>query len=267
MSTGAPACPDPRLSYTVPPSEHHRRHEQRWPEHLTPPDTAQPDPELALILRDRVKLLSTLRSTRGVGHALSMGQAAEQRRRATYADVEAAPQNKVAELIHGVLHVMPRPASPHAFAASSLGGELWGSFQRGRGGPGGWWILHEPELHFPDPTSAGEVNALVPDLAGWRVARMPHVPDVAFFTLAPDWVCEVISPSTEKVDREEKMPVFAREGVRHVWLLNPVARTLEVYELLPAGSWGRATTYRDHDRVRVAPFEAVELELDLLWRK
>jgi Uma2 family endonuclease len=196
-----------------------------------------------------------------------MGQPAEQLRRATYADLEAVPPHKVAELIHGTLHVMPRPAGPHTLAASSLGGELFGPFQRGRGGPGGWWILHEPELHFPDPTAPGEVNALVPDLAGWRMERMPEVPDAASFNLAPDWICEVLSPSTEKLDREVKMPVYAREGVRHAWLLDPVARTLEAYELAHDRRWHRAAIHRGRDVVRVPPFEAVELELALLWRK
>jgi Putative restriction endonuclease len=194
-----------------------------------------------------------------------MGQPAEERRRATYADLEAVPPNKVAELIGGMLHVMPRPAPRHAWTSSGLGAELIGPFQRGRGGPGGWIILDEPELHFPDPAAPGEIEALVPDLAGWRRERMPELPETAYFELAPDWICEVLSPSTETLDREDKMPVYAREGVRHAWLVDPIARTLEVFTLGPGRRWLPAVTHRGAARVRVEPFEAIELELSVLW--
>ncbi len=186
-------------------------------------------------------------------------------RRATYADLEAVPANKVAELIRGTLHVMPRPAPKHAHASTILTVELGGPFGRGRGGPGGWWILDEPELHFPDPTEPGEIDALVPDLAGWRRDRMPALPSTAYFTLAPDWICEVLSQSTEDVDREEKMPVYAREGVRHAWLIDPIAKTLEVYTLGAEGIWGEPMRHGGADVVRATPFEAIELELSALW--
>ena len=152
-----------------------------------------------------------------------------------------------------------------ARASSALGVELGGPFDRGRGGPGGWWILDEPELHFPDPTSPGEKDALVPDLAGWRRERLPVLPDVAAFTLAPDWICEVVSKSTEQHDREVKMPVYAREGVRHAWLLDPVAKTLEVYTLSAEGRWGEAVKASGADVVRAVPFEAIGLDLSALW--
>jgi Uma2 family endonuclease len=115
---------------------------------------------------------------------------------------------------------MPRPASLHARAASSLGGELYGPFDRGRGGPGGWIILDEPELHLHG-------DMLVPDLAGWRRERMPELPDASAFELAPDWVFEVLSPSTAATDRAEKMPIYAREQVGQLWLVDPIAKTLE----------------------------------------
>ena len=194
-----------------------------------------------------------------------MGLPAEKMRRATYADLEAVPANKVAELIRGTLYVMPRPAARHARASSALGVELGGPFDRGRGGPGGWWILDEPELHFPDPTSPGDEDALVPDLAGWRRERLPVLPDVAAFTLAPDWICEVVSKSTEQHDREVKMPVYAREGVRHAWLIDPVAKTLEVYTLSAEGIWGEAVRSSGTDMVRAVPFDAVGLDLSALW--
>ncbi|AUX45982.1 hypothetical protein SOCE26_074850 [Sorangium cellulosum] len=196
-----------------------------------------------------------------------MGEPAEKQRRATYADLEAVAPMKVAELVRGTLHVFPRPAPRHANAAGALQGELFGPFHRGRGGPGGWWILPEPELHFPDPAAPGEIEALVPDLAGWRRERMPELPETAYFALAPDWICEVLSASTEDVDRDEKMPVYAREGVRHAWLVDPIARTLEVYVLGEAGRWGPAVVHRDAARVRVEPFDAIELDLSVLWAK
>lgn len=193
-----------------------------------------------------------------------MGQAAEQQ--ATYEDLVAAPRNLVAEIINGRLRTHPRPASPHAFASSGLGGELFGPFQQGRGGPGGWWILDEPELHFPNPSVRSGKDIVVPDLAGWRKTRMPRVPRVPFFTLAPDWICEVLSPSTETEDREEKMPIYARAGVRWAWLLDPIKKTFEGYVL---GQNGQPMSFRDaavgRAVVRAVPFDAIELDLSALW--
>lgn len=194
-----------------------------------------------------------------------MGLAAEKLRRATYADLEAVPANKVAELIRGTLYVMPRPAPRHANASSALGVEIGGPFHRGRGGPGGWWILDEPEIHFPDPTEPGAIDAVVPDLAGWRRDRMPALPETAYFTLAPDWVCEVLSKSTEALDREEKMPLYAREGVAHAWLIDPIARTLEVFTLGSDRQWSEPVRHRGAEVVRAAPFEALGLDLSALW--
>jgi Uma2 family endonuclease len=178
-------------------------------------------------------------------------------KRATYEDVLAAPPNVVAELIHGTLVTSPRPAGPHTLAASTLGMDLGGPFQRGRGGPGGWWILDEPELHLgPD--------VLVPDLAGWRRERMPRVPEEPYFELAPDWLCEVLSPSTEARDRTDKLPIYGAAGVQWVWLLNPALRTLEVLGRTE-GRWALHGTYRGDVAVRAEPFTAVELALSDLW--
>ena len=176
--------------------------------------------------------------------------------RATYRDVLDAPPHMVAEIVDGALHLQPRPAIRHAVASSFLGGELFGPFQRGRGGPGGWWILDEPELH------SGK-DVLVPDIAGWRRERLPEPPDKAFFTLAPDWVCEVLSPSTRKFDLEEKRPVYAREGVGHLWLVDPAARTLEAFAL-SGGAWSPAGSASDNEPVSFPPFEAVAFPLDAL---
>ena len=184
-----------------------------------------------------------------------MGEPA--RRRATYADLLAAPEGLVAELIDGVLLTNPRPAAPHALAASVLGMEIGSPFSRGRGGPGGWVILDEPELHLH-----GDV--LVPDLAGWRRERMPQVPDAAAFELAPDWVCEVLSTSTAAVDRVKKMPIYAREGVGHLWLVDPLLRTLEAYRRVEA-QWLSLGTWSEGGDVRIEPFEAVAWPLGALW--
>jgi Uma2 family endonuclease len=181
----------------------------------------------------------------------------EQKREATYEDLLALPENRVGQIIAGELIASPRPANDHAVASSTLGSELLGPFQRGRGGPGGWWIVDEPELHLDE-------DVLVPDLAGWRRTSLPVVPRKPFFTLAPNWVCEVLSPSSVGIDRVRKKHIYAREGVEFVWILDPVGRTLEAFQLregrwLELGSWG------DDDRVRVAPFDAIELELSALW--
>ena len=180
------------------------------------------------------------------------------RRRATYEDLLSVPDDRVAEIVDGELVVSPRPAGPHARATSALGMEIGGPFDRGRGGPGGWWIVDEPELHF------GE-DILVPDLAGWRRERMPVYPDAPFVTLAPDWVCEVLSADrTRRLDRTRKMPVYAREGVAWRWIADPFAETLEVFRLRD-GAWVLASSHVGSDDVRAQPFDAVPLALDALW--
>jgi len=180
------------------------------------------------------------------------------RRKATYEDVLAAPRHMVAEIIDGDLRLFPRPAKPHAVATTALGEELGPPFKRGRGGPGGWMILFEPELHLRS-------DVLVPDLAGWRSERMPEITDdEAFFTMAPDWVCEVLSASTAKIDRTQKLPIYARERLPHVWLVDPLLRTLEVLEL-DGATWKILAIHRDDERVRARPFDAIELELGVLW--
>ena len=178
-------------------------------------------------------------------------------RKATYRDVLNAPPHKVAEVVEGALHLQPRPASRHALAGSSLSVEIGGPFQRGRGGPGGWWVLYEPELHF-------DRDILVPDFAGWRRERMPDYPDTPYFTLAPDWVCEILSPSTRTFDLEEKRPIYAREGVGHLWFVDPAARTLEAFAL-QEGAWTPAGSARNDEPVSFPPFEAVTFPLDALW--
>jgi len=184
---------------------------------------------------------------------------AKDRQRALYDEYQRVPPHQHAEIVRGTLYVMPRPAPRHANAATVLAGDLSGPFQRRRGGPGGWWILFEPELHLI------ELEPIVPDLAGWRLERMPSLPETAYFSIVPDWICEVLSRSTESLDRDEKLPLYAERGVEHVWLLDPIARTLEAHAHPESGRWREVRVYQGDARVRVAPFEAIELELAALW--
>jgi Uma2 family endonuclease len=180
-------------------------------------------------------------------------------RPATYNDLVALPDHVVAEIAGGELWASPRPAPRHALALSSLTGLLVNGFQHGRGGPGGWLILVEPELHLTD-------DVLVPDLAGWRQGRMSGLPETPYFTLAPDWVCEILSPSTAALDRTRKLWIYAREGVRHHCIVDPGAHTLEVLAL-DAGRWVVLDNFAGDATAQVPPFEAVPLELGLLWER
>jgi Uma2 family endonuclease len=180
---------------------------------------------------------------------------------AIYADILGVPSNLVAEIIGGALVTSPRPAARHARSTSRLSSSLGPPFDHGSGGPGGWIILYEPELHLgPDP------DVLVPDLAGWRRERMPQMPDAPAFTLAPDWACEVLSASTEAHDRAGKLPIYAREQVAHVWLVDPLLQTLEVFRL-EGERWMLVGVHRGAARVGIEPFAAVELDLALLWER
>jgi Uma2 family endonuclease len=178
-------------------------------------------------------------------------------RDATYEDLLKVPENLVAELIDGELYTSPRPASRHARAATQLVTQISMRFDDGEGGPGGWWIVMEPELHLGR-------QVLVPDVAGWRRERMPVYPDSAYFDVAPDWVCEVLSPSTARVDRIKKLPLYAEHGVQHVWIVSPLEQTIEVFRL-DSVQWIFVGTYGGEDIVRIEPFEAVELALSKLW--
>ncbi|MBI4512372.1 MAG: Uma2 family endonuclease [Deltaproteobacteria bacterium] len=181
---------------------------------------------------------------------------------ATYDDILKLPDHVVGEILEGELFVSPRPAPPHAHATSVIGADVLGPFHRtpgGPGGPGGWWILDEPELHLRS-------DVLVPDLAGWRRERMPTLPTTAAFELAPDWACEVTSPSTVRIDRSRKMRIYRREKVAHLWLVDPLARLLEVFRLEDS-RWFQVEAYGEDtpEKVRVEPFDAIELELSRWW--
>mgnify|MGYP002632955468 CR=1 FL=1 len=172
-------------------------------------------------------------------------------RSATYQDILDAPPHLVAEIVDGELSLSPRPAPPHALAASGLGADLTIPFQRGRGGPGGWWILDEPELHLG-------ADVLVPDVAGWRRERLPRMPDTAYFAVTPDWVCEVLSPASRRVDLVLKARIYAEAGVPWLWLVDPLARLVEVRRLA-GGQWVIEQLVDGAEPVRLPPFEAVAL--------
>ncbi len=181
------------------------------------------------------------------------------RKRATYEDLLKVPESMVAEIIDGDLYATPRPASPHAVAESVIGGDLSGMFHRpgGKGGPGGWWILIEPGIHLAK-------DVLVPDIAGWRRERLPKLEAVPFFSLPPDWVCEIVSPTTAGIDRVKKMRIYARESVTSFWLVDPILKTVESYRL-EGDRWVVASTHAGSEPARIEPFAAVELDLSRWW--
>ena len=177
-------------------------------------------------------------------------------RPATYADIEALPPNMVGEIIFGVLHAHPHPAPRHGIATDELRVELGNQFGRGRGGPGGWIFIIEPELHLGP-------NVVVPDIAGWKRERLTPFPTTAYVETSPDWICEVLSASTKAIDRTVKLTVYAEFGVRHCWYVDPDARTLEVLALT-GGKWLLAAAYKDSDHVAAPPFEVHTFSLDVL---
>lgn len=179
------------------------------------------------------------------------------KRNATYEDLRAVPEHLTAEIIFGALVTHPKPAPPHAAAQSALNSELGGPFQKGRGGPGGWIFMTEPELHLGP-------HVVAPDIAGWRRERMSVLPSTAYVETAPDWICEIVSPSTEAVDRGPKRRIYATYQVSHLWHLNPVARLLEVLELR-GKEWVVIDTFSGDTEVSAPPFAVVPFLLADLW--
>ena len=177
-----------------------------------------------------------------------------------YAQLDALPMNITGEIINGRLVAMPRPAGMHCQVESSLEIEIGWSYQYGRnGGPGGWWIVVEPEVHF-----VRDVEVAVPDIAGWKKSRMRTLPRTHRYEIVPDWICEIASPSTAKLDRAEKMPLYAKYGVQYLWLVDPLLKILEVYELHD-GCWLNIKNYKDDDKVSAIPFNEIVIELNDLW--
>jgi len=177
--------------------------------------------------------------------------------KASYEDLYSIPENMIGEIFDGELFVMPRPSFRHSHAASVISMEISAPFHIGRGGPGGWIILYEPEICL------GE-NILVPDLAGWKKERLPQPPDENYTTIPPDWVCEILSPSTVRIDRIRKMHIYACFEVKYSWLIDPIAKTLEIFKL-ESDRWVLLSAYSEHDKVRAEPFQEIEIALQNLW--
>ena len=176
-----------------------------------------------------------------------------------YEQLMDLPENITGEIIDGELYTQPRPTGRHGEAGSVMGMHLGPPFRLGNGGPGGWWILDEPEIHFVRDTVV-----VVPDVAGWRRERMPNIPEGHRFEVVPDWVCEILSPSTGKKDRAKKLPLYAHSGVAHAWLVDPLEKTLEAFSL-HEGHWLLVATLTDDDPVSLAPFDAITFSLADLW--
>ncbi|MGO9017319.1 MAG: Uma2 family endonuclease [Syntrophobacteraceae bacterium] len=185
-----------------------------------------------------------------------MSEAAK--KKAGYNDLYGIPENMTGEIINGELIVTPRPSPKHVYTASALDKKIGSPYQFGEGGgPGGWIILVEPEVKF------GE-DVVVPDLAGWKKERYPKTGETNWISITPDWACEVLSPGTLRVDRVKKMPLYSRYGVPHFWLVDPVAKILEVFRL-ESGRWSLLGAFSEDEKVRVEPFQEIEIDLSVLW--
>jgi len=180
------------------------------------------------------------------------------KRAAAYENLCELPDNVVGEIVNGEIVATPRPSYRHGRAATVIAGKVGGPFDLGEGGPGGWWILVEPEIHLAD-------HVLVPDLAGWRREKMPSIPEENWTDIPPDWVCEVISPNTARLDRVYKMPIYAAFRVPFIWMVDPANRTLDVFQLDSSGKWSLLASFAEDDKVRAEPFQEIEIALHNLW--
>lgn len=179
-------------------------------------------------------------------------------RRPTYQDLLRLPDDVRAEIIDAQIVALPTPRPRHSKPQRALGSFIGKPFDDddGFGGPGGWWIFVEVDVQL------GE-HVVRPDLSGWRRERLPE-PDQRPITLAPDWICEILSESNEAHDRVTKRRLYAEQGVAYYWIVDPEARTLEALRL-EAGRWVDAGSFDETETARVAPFEAVELPIGRLF--
>ena len=174
------------------------------------------------------------------------------------ADLDALPPGVKGEIIEGVLYTMTRPRGPHQRVGLAVGSSLRDPFDRGRDGPGGWLIVPEPGIEL---SGTPEIS---PDVAGWRRARLPALPTDAPITVVPDWVCEILSPTTRRHDTLIKKPYYAKIGVPHHWLIDLEARTLTAYRL-SAGLWTEVGVFSEEPDARVEPFGDVPLDVASWW--
>lgn len=182
------------------------------------------------------------------------------RKIATYQDLHSLPESMIGEIIHGELVATPRPSFAHSHVAFNISGELARPFGRGSGGgPGGWLILYEPEIY-----PGGQV--LVPDFAGWRREKLAGQPRSEWATIPPDWVCEILSPSTALRDRSVKKAIYEDHRVGHLWLVDPLHMTIEVFRL-ESGRWVEADVFGGDEKARIEPFQEIEITLGELWLK
>lgn len=178
-----------------------------------------------------------------------------QRQSNLYDDLLDLPDSVTGEILAGQLYAHPQPGGKHVLVASNLVVEIGGPYHRGRGGPGSWWILQEPEVHL-----SMNDEVVVPDVAGWQKERLPEIPDSNKFTVLPDWVCEILSPSTSSIDREIKKPLYAQYGVRYLWLVSPEDKELEAFKLID-GDWKTQGMFDASDHVAVEPFDSAAFRL------
>jgi Uma2 family endonuclease len=180
------------------------------------------------------------------------------RRLATYADLLALPPHVSAELIDGQIVVAPSPTPLHQSTVGSVYAELRTPFERGRGGPGGWWLIPDVDVAF------GNNDVLRPDISGWRRERVPSFPTERPVGATPDWVCEGLSPGSAARDQGDKLSIYQRAGIAWYWIVDPLNRTLNVYRLASEG-YVLHTSVADSGVARLSPFEAVELDLSSLF--
>lgn len=180
------------------------------------------------------------------------------RKQATYEDLYSIPENMTGEIIDGELFVTPRPSRKHGLCATALGAAVTAPYQFGQGGgPGGWVFIIEPEIGLGQ-------DILVPDLAGWKRELFPFQEQVNWISVAPNWVSEILSPSTSRSDKVKKMPIYARHGVEHIWLIDPVAMSVDAFRL-ESGRWFLLGSFAQDDKMRIEPFQEIEINLGDLW--
>lgn len=176
----------------------------------------------------------------------------------TLADLDALPPGVVGEIIDGVLYTMTKPRMRHQRTMLKIGGGVAAPFDDGIGGPGGWWIIPEPGIELPDTPE------IAPDVAGWRRDRMPEMPIDEPIRIVPDWVCEILSPTTRRHDLLVKLPYYAKVGVAYHWLVDLEGRTVTA-QRLDSGRWTTLGVYCDETDARIEPFDVVPLHVASWW--